>query len=348
MAADRADFGSRLRAAREARGMSLKDIAAATKISTLVLEALERSDVSRLPGGLFSRAFVRAYAKEVGLDPEQAVREFVEHGGEGGEAAPVDQPLHVRPSRVEQPGGAHAAVGWLGLAITLILVIVWIGVDRYYSRRAEAPPAQARTAAASTAPAAPKPPPLPVAEPLTPPAPAQAETGRPLQPPDPGVPAPSTAVQPASIDGQRPGTPDAPMGVSPLPTVGQGQAPETQPPGQGGAAGALSPAGAKPAASLPLRIVLSSSAPCWLSLKVDDQRLSGRMLEPGEKLELSAAQAVVLTVGNAGVLSYTINEAPGRPLGADGQVVTVVINTANYQTFVARREWQSPETIRRQ
>ena len=68
MSADRADFGSRLRAAREARGVSLRDIAAATKISVLVLEALERNDASRLPGGIFSRAFVRSYAKEVGLD----------------------------------------------------------------------------------------------------------------------------------------------------------------------------------------------------------------------------------------------------------------------------------------
>ena len=42
------------------------------------LEALERNDPSRLPGGIFARAFVRSYAAEVGLDPEATVREFVE------------------------------------------------------------------------------------------------------------------------------------------------------------------------------------------------------------------------------------------------------------------------------
>jgi len=72
------DFGAKLRQARERRGVSLRDIAAHTKFSMASLEALERNDPSRLPGGLFARAFVRSYAVEVGLDPEATVREFVE------------------------------------------------------------------------------------------------------------------------------------------------------------------------------------------------------------------------------------------------------------------------------
>jgi cytoskeleton protein RodZ len=72
-----ADFGARLRAARERRGVSLRQIANRTKISVGVLEALERNDLSRMPGGIFTRAFVRSYAVEVGLDPEKAIREFI-------------------------------------------------------------------------------------------------------------------------------------------------------------------------------------------------------------------------------------------------------------------------------
>lgn len=71
------DFGSRMKRAREERGISLRQIATATKISVVALEALERNDISRLPGGIFSRAFVRSYASEIGLDPEQTVREFL-------------------------------------------------------------------------------------------------------------------------------------------------------------------------------------------------------------------------------------------------------------------------------
>jgi len=57
--------------------VSLADIAAATKISPAALEALERNEVKRLPGGIFGRAIVRSYALTVGLDPEATVNEFL-------------------------------------------------------------------------------------------------------------------------------------------------------------------------------------------------------------------------------------------------------------------------------
>jgi cytoskeletal protein RodZ len=69
--------GGKLREARERRGISVRQIANATKISVGALEALERNDISRLPGGIFSRAFVRSYAIEVGLDPETTIQEFI-------------------------------------------------------------------------------------------------------------------------------------------------------------------------------------------------------------------------------------------------------------------------------
>ena len=71
------DFGVKMRRLREERGVSLRQIADVTRISVSALEALERNDISRLPGGIFSRAFVRSYAIEVGLDPEETVRDFL-------------------------------------------------------------------------------------------------------------------------------------------------------------------------------------------------------------------------------------------------------------------------------
>jgi hypothetical protein len=58
--------------------MSLTAIAERTKIGIALLDGLERDDVSRWPGGIFRRAWVRAYAQSIGLDPEPIVREFVE------------------------------------------------------------------------------------------------------------------------------------------------------------------------------------------------------------------------------------------------------------------------------
>jgi cytoskeleton protein RodZ len=71
------NLGKKLREAREHRGVSLRQIADSTKIAVSILDALERNDISRLPGGIFGRAFVRSFASEVGLDPETTIQEFI-------------------------------------------------------------------------------------------------------------------------------------------------------------------------------------------------------------------------------------------------------------------------------
>jgi transcriptional regulator with XRE-family HTH domain len=71
-------FGARLRQRREQRQVALATIAEQTKIKLSLLEALERDDVSHWPGGIFRRAFIRAYAHAIGLEPDVVVREFLE------------------------------------------------------------------------------------------------------------------------------------------------------------------------------------------------------------------------------------------------------------------------------
>src|SRR5687767_720081 len=84
-------FGARLRSQRESQQLALADIAEDTKINLALLEGLERDDLSRWPGGLFRRAYVRTYAQKIGLDPEQVVREFSErHPDPVAEASPVE------------------------------------------------------------------------------------------------------------------------------------------------------------------------------------------------------------------------------------------------------------------
>ncbi len=72
-------FGSRLRQQREERQITLATIAEQTKIKLSLLDALERDDVSRWPTGIFRRAFIRAYAHAIGLNPDVVVREFLEN-----------------------------------------------------------------------------------------------------------------------------------------------------------------------------------------------------------------------------------------------------------------------------
>lgn len=69
-------FVTRLRRHRERSRISLDDIATKTRIKRALLDALERNDLSEWPRGLYARAWVRAYAEAVGLDPADTVEEF--------------------------------------------------------------------------------------------------------------------------------------------------------------------------------------------------------------------------------------------------------------------------------
>jgi cytoskeleton protein RodZ len=128
------DFGGKLRDARERRGISLRQIAATTKISVSALAALERNDVSRLPGGIFSRALVRSYAVEVGLDPETTVHEFLQRFQE---TPGLDQPAGdlVAPDGgdVDRQKRLAARVFMLALA-GMLLMAAAVGVVVYQMR----------------------------------------------------------------------------------------------------------------------------------------------------------------------------------------------------------------------
>jgi cytoskeletal protein RodZ len=125
------DFGGKLRLARERRGVSLRQIAASTKIAVAALEALERNDISKLPGGIFTRAFVRSYAIEVGLDPEETVREFLERF----EHAP--EPASLGPAPVpEEESSFESQQRMASVVLKLIIIAVpLIGLILYFTLR---------------------------------------------------------------------------------------------------------------------------------------------------------------------------------------------------------------------
>jgi cytoskeletal protein RodZ len=73
---ERDTFGPRLRRERERRNITLESIAARTNVSVDMWAALERNDFSRWPKGVFARAFVRDYARAVGIDANEVVDDF--------------------------------------------------------------------------------------------------------------------------------------------------------------------------------------------------------------------------------------------------------------------------------
>jgi transcriptional regulator with XRE-family HTH domain len=69
-------FGERLRRHRERSGITVQAVAEATKIASSMLVALERGDCDRWPGGIYSRSWIRAYARAIGLDADETGAEF--------------------------------------------------------------------------------------------------------------------------------------------------------------------------------------------------------------------------------------------------------------------------------
>src|SRR5882672_1978089 len=82
-----ATIGEQLRLAREGRGIPLREISDQTRISMHYLEAIEMNDYKRLPGGIFNRSFVKAYARYVGYDEKAAVDGYTRYMRETGDSA---------------------------------------------------------------------------------------------------------------------------------------------------------------------------------------------------------------------------------------------------------------------
>lgn len=87
-------FGRSLRQQRELRKITLREVSEATKINIRYLEALERDEFQFLPGGAFTRGFIRSYARHIGIDEDEAINSYLyELRNQQEEAEPdADQP----------------------------------------------------------------------------------------------------------------------------------------------------------------------------------------------------------------------------------------------------------------
>jgi hypothetical protein len=99
-------FGLRLRAHRERQRIELTKIADDTKINIALLEGLERNDVSRWPHGVYRRAYIRAYARAIALEPEPLLKEFLDLYPD-----PVDEPPTDTAEEASSPGRSTTRIG---------------------------------------------------------------------------------------------------------------------------------------------------------------------------------------------------------------------------------------------
>jgi|SRR5256714_3943604 len=133
--------GEKLRLAREARGIALRDISEQTRISIRYLEAIEADDYRRLPGGIFNRSFIRAYAKFIGYDENNALEDYARTLRERGESDDEGSKSHHSLVYTDDGNARRSSLRTLFLAILILAALsaaVYFGL-RFYQRSQHSP-----------------------------------------------------------------------------------------------------------------------------------------------------------------------------------------------------------------
>lgn len=154
------DIGARLRHAREARGLTLDAISRSTRVQPRILSAIERNDSATLPPRPYGRGFVRAYASEVGLDPEGTVRDFFSQFSLAVDTPPSLPRLRtpVEPEARPRPWlwPVVLVLGYAAVGLVVIQAGRW-SIDRRAEEHRPAPAAAVPVATTGTEPGPPAP-----------------------------------------------------------------------------------------------------------------------------------------------------------------------------------------------
>ena len=342
------EFGQKFRAAREKKELSLDDVSNVTKISTRMLKAIEEEHFDQLPGGVFNKGFIRAYAKHLGLDAEEAVTDylaclrqaqvdahevwepepasppekrppdshkpFVKHqppvGVEELPELQLPRAEDVRPPRRSYPG-SRPEIPWKVVAASgLVILLIVILMVRHSHRTpvATAKPVAPVTAAAA-APTAPSP------QPSTTP-PASSTTA----PPKTAAPTP----QPVESQAAPPPHPIAP----PTPasdteetsdvTIRHFDKPAAKP-------------SAKPALSA-FTLIIRASENSWVSVVADGQLVTQETLIAPAATSVHATRQVTVRIGNAAGISFLLNGTEIAPQGTEAEVKTLIFDSSGMKT----------------
>ncbi len=148
-------LGTQLRGAREKRNITLRELSDQTRIARRYLEAIEQDNHKELPGGIFNRSFIKAYAKAVGFSEAEAVKAYTKVAREHGEE-PDELPTSRQHSRIYMDGDTSRSPIVTVLLSLVILAIISLGIYaglHYYQRTSSentaAQPAQPTTPTAT-------------------------------------------------------------------------------------------------------------------------------------------------------------------------------------------------------
>lgn len=279
-----ASIGQQLREAREARGLSLEDIAAETRIRLEYLEAIESDNFAALPDEVVARGFVRNFARTVGLDPETLMAEL---GAPRIEVVTADQ--FRLESEIDEPL-APSPVPWGRLVSALALVVgvlavlgalVWLYPQRSTWLEQLGLAGLLTTENAAT--------PTPTPTVLI--AGAGAQEGE------------TVATTP---------TPTPTPTATPVPTATRPPRTPTPTPGEA----------APPTAVDGVQVQVIAEQDVWLLVEVDGEKAFEGLMQPGDTREWVGRERVFLRTGNAGGTHVFVNGVDIGVLGDSGEVLS--------------------------
>jgi cytoskeleton protein RodZ len=289
-----------LKTEREKRNISLAQVAADTRISLHYLESLEEGRYSELPGGMYNRAFLRAYCDSLNLNQQEIMQRFDGEITSSADKLPKSK-VHI-PQHSSSLRPNPILIWSLAMLISAVGIFYsrhWIAAvfSPYFSNRPAASQPQEPEQKPAATPSADKISPVvtQTAEPSTGPANTVSATAQALPVAEPSMPAqPQNALTAVASD-------------------------STPPPLQ---------------SSLQLEIGVTEQ--CWISVEQDGIRSFRKLMNSGEAQRLYASEQFFIIVGNAGGVHLKINGKPTKLLGKPGEVVKILINEKNLQDLLVQ------------
>jgi cytoskeleton protein RodZ len=304
-------IGEILRRERQRRNLELAKISGELRISVRFLEAIEAEDFGKLPGGVFTKSFVRQYASFLGLDGDEMAAEVqhaVEPAPEIVHAAAKPKPdvplIQLQFDEDWQSVGERHTPwpSWITAAGLLVaLMLVCSGVYWWWEMPHHAAPAHPVPPVARVAPAQPSAPPA-YQPPANPPEAATAVPATDSRPADP-LPAPAPPVNTAALPASAAASPAATGGL-----------PVSQP---------------NPNATV--RVAITADEPVWIRAEVNGKYQFSGVLQAHESRSIAADGEVKLRLGNAGGATITLNGKPIGAVGPKGQIREVQFTSGGFQ-----------------
>ncbi len=281
-------FGERLRREREKRGVSLEEIAGSTKIGTRSLRALEEDAFESLPGGIFNKGFVRAYARTLGLDEDQYLNDF-NVAYEQYLATHGPPPVQTETLVEKEPEGRFSF--WAIIAVLAFAVVVgsgWFAWKRFQARDSDAAGnSQVTSAPVTNAP--------------------EREQSVSAVPPEQQHNAGNTPTSTAKDNRATTLRDSRPEDA----VAHHSEKPKTEEPSSSTQA-----AMARSNNAAPIRIELFAREESWISVLADGKSLGQGMLAAQKRKSIAAQKEVRVTLGNVAGVEVSFN---GHEINIDGQ-----------------------------